>query len=296
MPSLNRNISLVDTTIRDGQQAPGLAFSLDTRTLLIEALDQIGLARIEAIYPGMSIRENRAAKRWPEIATRAKIVAWNRLNVGDVKASMALKPGVIHVGFPVSESHMERKIMATFDKAAATLETCLDMARVSGFEVSVGLEDASRASYQRLIQARSLMLYLQAGRVRLSDTVGILTPASTKRLVEFFVAGGLKVEFHAHNDLGMATANSLMAAQSGADSIDVTLLGIGERAGNASLSAFVALAEKTPGLSLDVTLEQASKIEDAFKKFLNRDEYLGTLSNSSGSDITDWVDHHGCRD
>lgn len=100
------------------------------------------------------------------------------------------------------------------------------------------------------------------------------------------------VEFHSHNDLGQAATNGLIAALSGASYIDTTLMGVGERAGNASLLDFVSLVEKTSSLSTPVTSAQAEEIEGTFREFLSRDEYVETLKISPDSDITQWISQH----
>jgi homocitrate synthase NifV len=285
-------IHLVDTTLRDGHQAPGLALSLETRETVIKALDDLGVARIEAVSIGMSPVESIASKRWRGLMKRSKLVAWNRLKLSDVEGSMAIKPDVIHVCFSASESHLSKKLNMTFEKAANVLEKCLDLAHLNGFEVSVGLEDASRAGFERLSKIRSLLRYLKVGHVRLSDTCGVLTPSTTRQLVEFFATGHFSVEFHAHNDLGMANVNALIAAQSGADFINTSILGVGERTGNASFSGFLALAERCRALAVNVSSAQAMALERTLREFLSREGYMASLKSSPGSDVTDWLAHH----
>jgi homocitrate synthase NifV len=284
-----RHINLVDTTLRDGHQAPGLALSLETRESLIKSLDAVGVEWIEALSPGMTHKETLAAKKWSKIPKRAKIIAWNRLNLGDVEASMAAKPHLIHVCFPTSESHLSKKLGVDFEEAAVTLEKCLDLARLNGFEVSVGLEDASRAGYANLTKARSLLRSLAVQNVRLSDTCGVLTPASTRRLVEYFGDPHFNVDFHAHDDLGMADVNSLVAALSGANSVNVSLMGVGERAGNSGLSRFAFLAAYSKDISVKVTPAMATTLEDTYREFLIRSDYMESLKVSPGSDVTDWI-------
>ncbi|MDR2300843.1 MAG: homocitrate synthase [Deltaproteobacteria bacterium] len=287
-----RQIGLVDTTLRDGHQAPGVVFSLETREALIKALDEANVDRIEALAPGFTPKETAAAKRWSRIPKRAKIIAWNRLKLSDVEASMALKPHIIHVCFPASKTQLRKKLNMDFDAAAGVLEKCLDLARVNGFEVSVGLEDASRVAFENLTRIRTLLRYLQVENIRVSDTCGVLTPTSTRRLVEYFNAGNFTVEFHAHDDLGMAEVNSLIAALSGAQYVHTSLRGLGERAGNAAFSAFVKLAEKSNRIALGLTSAEAQAIEETFGPWLARDQFMSFLKTSPGSDVTDWIAQH----
>jgi homocitrate synthase NifV len=125
--------------------------------------------------------------------------------------------------------------------------------------------------------------------LRLSDTAGVLTPGRTADLTALFVTKGFTVEFHAHNDLGLANANSLVSALNGASYVDTTLLGVGERAGNACLSRFLRMLSMTPHLESDLGARKAAKLEESFRPVLERDDYLDSLVRSKSSDITDLV-------
>jgi homocitrate synthase NifV len=289
-----QTIRLVDTTLRDGQQAPGLAFSQKTRWALVKSLDSLGLAKIEAMYLGLTKAELSEAKKRSLSLKKSSIVAWNRLHTGDIEASMEAEPRWIHICFPVTGSMLTKKLRLTFSEAARLLEKCLALARKNSFETSVGLEDASRANQNELLEIKTLLKGLGVVDVRISDTVGLLTPGRTRTLVEDFCQKGFRVEFHAHNDLGLAGTNSLVAALSGASYIDTTLMGVGERAGNAGLSEFLALAELAPSLCLTIKSKKARELEEHFRLFLKRDEYINTLFRSPWSDITDKLTDRIC--
>jgi homocitrate synthase NifV len=269
-----------------------LVLSIETRERIIKALDEAQVDRLEALAPGFTPKETAAAKRWTRLSQRAKIIAWNRLNLSDVEASMALKPHIIHVCFPCSKIQLREKLNMDFDSAAKILEKCLDLARLNGFEVSVGLEDASRVAFENLTRIRTLLGYLQVENLRISDTCGVLTPTSTRRLVEYFNTGNFVIEFHAHDDLGLAEVNSLIAALSGAQYIHTSLKGLGERAGNASFSGFIKLAEKSNQIALKLTSAEALAIEESFAQELDRSAFMENLKTSPGSDITDWIAQH----
>ncbi|MDR2349032.1 MAG: homocitrate synthase [Deltaproteobacteria bacterium] len=284
-----RKIRIADTTLRDGQQSPGLAFSPETSLRMMEMLDDLGVSRVEVATPPAGPGEFQIVRDLKCRLKNAKMVSWNRLRMSDAEASLRLEPHAVHLCFPVSEPQLRKKLKISFDEAGTLLAELVETVAGAGAEVSVGLEDVSRATPERLAEAKALLRKLRVDNLRLSDTVGILTPGRTAALVEFFRGEKYALEFHAHNDLGMAVPNSLMAALSGADHIDTTLLGVGERAGNASLSGFLRLCAMSPLLETDVDLEEALFLEETFSSLLNRDEYLDSLMNSPASDITEFA-------
>jgi homocitrate synthase NifV len=286
-PSGPREVRLVDTTLRDGLQSPGLALSLENRVRLASALDRAGISRIEAGSPCMGEGEATAVRAVVEAVTRSEVSAWNRLRPEDVSASLGAGPDVIHICLPASERQLRSKLGIGWPRAEAVLESCLSLCRARGARFSVGLEDVSRAAPAHLERVMGRLLDLGAFEVRLADTVGVLTPLRTAALVTEFKSRGFTVGFHAHNDLGLAAANSLVAALSGADSVDVTLLGVGERAGNASLSGFLGLAGHSGSIYAAVRTADAVDLEEGFRPLLEREGFLLRLALSEGSDITD---------
>ncbi|MDR1871352.1 MAG: homocitrate synthase [Deltaproteobacteria bacterium] len=275
---MRAKIKLVDTTLRDGEQAPGLAFTLETRLLLAAALDQAGFHQLEVGSPVMGQKEIEAVKRIKEVSATALISVWNRVRIEDVLASLEAQPDIIHLALPFTKGHLEKKVQKTFAAVAEDLAKCLDLAQSQGAAVSVGLEDVSRAKDAELDQTLELLGKLKVKRVRLSDTVGLLSPGRVTYLVKKVVAMGFSVEFHGHNDLGLAEANAYLAALAGAVYLDTTLSGVGERAGNSSLSRFLTLA----ALDLDsgVSLAAALELEKLAQPFLEREGYIRELAFS----------------
>lgn len=280
-----RRVHLVDTTLRDGEQSPGLAFSLKIKKRLAFILDRAGIHQIEIGAPTMDDKEIEAVLAIKAVCQRALVSTWNRLKLEDMEASFACRPDIVHLCLPVSEIHLKNKLKISWETALSTLITCLEAARRRGREVSVGLEDVSRAESGRLLQAATTLRELGVRRIRLSDTVGILTPGRLPILLKKFIPNGFKVEFHAHNDLGLAEANSLRAALAGAEYIDTTLLGVGERAGNCGLVNFVRLAEATRNLALGVRLQDALAMEIEATPILDRKYFMDRLLTSSTAEI-----------
>jgi homocitrate synthase NifV len=269
---------LSDVTLRDGEQAPGLAFSLNSRVLLAKALDLAGVYQIEAGCPSMGEREIAAIKAIKAACQKAKVSAWCRIRTDDAKAAVESGADAIHLCLPIREEQLKRRLGKSWGAILDELLKCLALAKDAGAMVSVGLEDFSRANFPEIERAADFLAGNEIKRVRLSDTVGILTPSRVKRLVGYFFERGFSVEFHGHNDLGLAEANAYSAALAGAELLDVTLFGVGERAGNCSLTRLLALGGDR--LDLGVDPKTAKELEDLAAPLIRRDDYIRELLNS----------------
>jgi homocitrate synthase NifV len=232
----------IDTTLRDGEQAPGLAFSLSQKLALCELLDKAGVPELEVGIPAMSENEVNDLAAIARRNFHFKRLAWCRANERDIRQAVCSHVNGVHISFPVSpilQNAMGKNSAWILQRLKELISLSL-----SEFEyVTIGAQDAGRADMEFLREFVSEAELCGASRVRLADTVGILNPFSTSRLVQEVhkYAPFLEIEIHAHNDLGMATANTVSAYISGASCLSVTVNGIGERAGNAAL-AEVAMA------------------------------------------------------
>ncbi len=235
---------IVDTTLRDGEQSPGIALGVEDKLMIAKLLDQIGVYEIEAGVPVISRSEEEGIRRIVEMKRNAKISVWSRMNVQDVKHSLACRPDILHIGTPVSYVQIYSKLKKNKGWVVRSILECVEIAKSHNTDVTVGLEDASRSDIGFLLFLIKELQHAGVTIVRIADTVGVLTPARTKELVGVIKEySDIKIEMHVHNDLGMAVANSIVGAKAGADYIDCTLFGIGERAGNCNLHDFVSSAE-----------------------------------------------------
>ena len=234
--------TIIDTTLRDGLQAPGVVFSTAQRIELAEQLDNIGVDEIEVGCPAMGDDERAIIHATAQRNLRCRLTGWCRATEADLDAAANCGLAAVHFGVPASDVQLD-----VFNKSwpwvIATLETLLPIARRRFDYVSVGIMDASRSPFDRLEQVTRQVRELGGDRVRLADTVGLWNPmAMAETVTRLRVAvPDLTLGVHTHNDLGMAVANAVTAVQAGADSVDVTVGGIGERAGNAALEQ-VAMA------------------------------------------------------
>jgi len=267
----NLDFQLIDTTFRDGEQSAGVVFSTEEKIDMAMALDQAGITWIEAGTPAMGVEEQETLRTLLALPLRATLMAWNRAEIADIRASLACGFSCIHVSLPVSDLHISQKLKKDREWIIKRLKTVLQLLQSYGVDISVGAEDTSRADPEFFLRFADVAAEYGAMRIRFADTVGCLDPFTTFNQLQNIVEKcSLPIEFHGHNDFGLATANTLAAFQAGASFASVTLAGIGERAGNASLEEVVVALAKIYGYHCGVQCSELGSLAELVTKASNR--------------------------
>lgn len=237
-------VLLVDTTLREGEQTPGVNFTVEEKLEIARALDSVGVQMIEAGDPNVSEDVYRAVKLIAREGLSADVIAHCRANVGDVERAISCDVDMVAIFLGVTEAKL-KSMRISEDEAVERVVKVVEYAKSHGVKVRFTAEDGTRARYDFLTRICREAVRAGVDRISLPDTVGIMTPWRIRELFERVTRDVPGVEFdcHCHNDLGMAVANALSALEGGATGVHVTVNGIGERAGITSLEV-IAVALK----------------------------------------------------
>ncbi len=260
--NLADNVYIFDTTLRDGEQAPGVALTVDEKIQIAQKLDKLGVDKIEAGFPASSKGEVKACSQINDIID-ATTVGLARTVKKDVDAVLDANLDYMHIFIGTSPLHRDYKLKMDKDKIIQTAIDGVEYGKDHGLTIEFSAEDATRTEKDFLIDVYRAVVDAGADFLNVPDTVGVLTPVVTRELIS-----DLKSEFktpisvHFHNDFGLATANTLTAIENGADQAHVTINGIGERTGNSSLEELAVTLKAVYGIDIGIDTTQLYNVSE----------------------------------
>lgn len=266
----NNPVIIFDTTLRDGEQSPGISLDVQEKIEIAEQLERLGVDVIEAGFPVASQGDFEAVHAVAQHLRKATVCGLSRTALKDIdRCWEAIEPAVhrrIHTFIATSEIHMRKKLNMTPEQIKAETARAVSYAREYTSDVEFSPEDASRSDFDFMCEVLQIAVDHGATTLNIPDTVGYTTPtewAARIAAIKEKVRGDYILSSHCHNDLGLAVANSLAAIQSGARQVECTINGIGERAGNAALEEIVMAirtrSEQFPGLTTNINAQEILK-------------------------------------
>ncbi|OPZ74329.1 MAG: 2-isopropylmalate synthase [Firmicutes bacterium ADurb.Bin456] len=271
-----KSIVIVDTTLRDGEQTAGVVFANREKVRIAKFLNELGVHQIEAGIPVMGGDEKKAIRAICRAGLSSSIMGWNRPVIKDIEASLDCGVDAVAISISTSDIHIKHKLKSTREWVLEQMVKATEFAKKEGMKISVNAEDASRSDLDFLIKFARAAKEAGADRLRYCDTVGIMEPFAIYEVIKKIKeAVDIDIEMHTHNDFGMATANALAGIRAGASHVGVTVMGLGERAGNAALEEVVMALKHLYNIDLNFKTEM----------FVEVAEYV---SRASGRELPAW--------
>jgi len=231
-----KEIFVVDTTLRDGEQTAGVVFANEEKIAIASMLSDLGVDQLEVGIPTMGGDEKEAIKGIVKRNLKSSIMAWNRAVIKDIEQSIDCGVDAVAISISVSDTHIKHKLKTSREWVLDNMVKSVEFAKKNGLYVSVNGEDASRADREFLVEFIEVARQAGADRFRYCDTVGIMDPFKVNEDIKYLYGKtNFDIEMHTHDDFGMATANAIAGIVGGASHVGVTVNGLGERAGNAAL-------------------------------------------------------------
>ncbi|MGD0645133.1 MAG: 2-isopropylmalate synthase [Candidatus Bathyarchaeia archaeon] len=240
----SRHIRIFDTTLRDGEQTPGVSLTADDKIEIARQLSKLGVDVIEAGFPSSSEGEKKVVREIAKSGLQPEICALSRATKGDIDAAIDCDVGIVHVFIPTSPVQMKYAVNLTPEQVLNSAVESIEYVKKHGLKCEFSPMDATRSEMPFLRQVCQAAEKAGMDTLNVPDTVGILIPKTTIKLIEELkTVVNVPISIHCHDDFGMAVANSLAAVEAGVAQVHVAVNGLGERAGNASLEEVVMALE-----------------------------------------------------
>ena len=261
--NLADEIYILDTTLRDGEQTPGVALTVDDKIQIAQKLDNVGVDKIEVGFPASSKGELISSKQIKSLNLSSTVVGLARSVKNDIDAVLDADLDYIHTFIGTSPLHRDYKLKMSKETTISTAVEAVEYAKDHGLSVEFSAEDATRTERDFLFEIYRDVVDAGADFLDIPDTVGILTPIITRDLITDIKSNfKTPISVHFHNDFGLATANTLTAIECGANQAHVTVNGIGERTGNTSLEEIVVALHSAYGIKLNVDTSQLYSLSE----------------------------------
>lgn len=255
------DVQVYDSTLRDGEQMPGIAFSLEQKVAIARKLDEIRVPQIEAGFPAVSDGEKRAIRAISKLGLDAEILALSRVIKGDIDATIDAGVDMVLLFVATSDIHLRYKFNKPREYVLEKVVESLDYCRSRGIRAALSCEDSTRTEMEFLLQVYAAAEKAGASRLGITDTVGCASPEAIHMMVtELRKRFRTPVSIHLHNDYGLALANAVAGVKAGAVAVATTVNGIGERAGNVPLEEFVATLKFVYGKDLGVDTSRLKEL------------------------------------
>ncbi len=254
---LPERVRIFDTTLRDGEQTPGVSLTVDEKIRIATALDELGVDTIEAGFPATSEGELEAFREISSLGLKSEVCALARSSTKDIDLGLDAGVDCIHSFIATSDIHLKHKLKMTREEALEKAGNGIAYAKDHGVTVEFSAEDATRTGIEFLIRVFKTAEESGADRINVPDTVGVMIPRSMGSLVESLNHEiSIPISVHCHNDFGLAVANTVVSIENGGQQAHVTVNGLGERAGNASLEEVVMSLHSFYGITTGVVTER----------------------------------------
>ncbi len=265
---LPEKVFIFDTTLRDGEQTPGVSLNGSEKLHIAEQLDKLGVAIIEAGFPINSIPEKDIIKQISGAGFKSKICALCRVIEKDIDACIECDVDVVHTFVSTSDIHIKYQMNTTKEEVKEKAVEAVSYIKEQGFECLFSPMDATRTDFTYLAEVCKAVEEAGADRINIPDTVGVMNPPAMKYLISKLRKEiSIPLEVHCHNDFGLAVPNSLAGVEAGASYVQATINGLGERAGNASLEQVVMSLEVLYGIKTGINTELLSETSKLVERF-----------------------------